>query len=96
MWVLMDMYKREPMLVKYILVPGALRAFSYLTPSLSLGGRSLIHLLHMRHTKHKTPNSKSSSKTLVQGNTLIKKLIGNSNLGRIPKTQILLQYRGGS
>lgn len=64
------MYKREPMFPKYILFPGALCAFSYLTPSMPLRGYTLIHLSYTRHTKHKIPNSNRPSKTLVQGNTL--------------------------
>ena len=42
------------MFARNILIPDALCAFSYLIPSMTLRDYTLIHLLYLRHTKHKT------------------------------------------
>lgn len=72
------MYKRERMFPKNILAPRALCALSYLIPSMTLRGCTLIHLLYMRHTEHKT--QKGQVRPCAREHSH-KKLIGDSSLG---------------
>lgn len=78
MWAFMDTYKRERMFPKNILAPRALCTLSNLIPSMTLHGCTLIHLLYMRHTKHKT--QKAQIRPCARENSH-KKLIGDSSSG---------------